>query len=144
MSKRKCRYCGKQYEEEGLWDDGFCCGAHRAAARKKNISGKTPKGCVYLFILVCFALFGLFLYVDNNKDAYKGHKSRVEKVSHKSKRSKRHKKHRRGRHKRRGQERTYKMERIGTEGGASETETNTPVGESSPSTSSDAQLNAEN
>lgn len=141
MSKQQCRWCGHQYETDSLWDDGFCCGAHRAYARKNKIYGKTPRGCVYLLILFCLAFFGLSLYFNNNKDAYKGHKSRVEKVSHKSKRSK---KHRRERHKRRGQERTYKMERIGTEGGAGETETNAPVGESSPSTSSDAQLNAEN
>ena len=144
MSKQQCRWCQHQYEAGGLWDDGFCCGAHRASARKNKISGKTPRGCIYLFILICFAFFGLFLYINNNKDAYKGHKSRVEKVSHKSKRSKIHKKHRRKRHKRRGQERTYKMERIETEGGAGETETNAPIGESSPSASSDAQLNAEN
>ena len=142
MSKQQCRWCGHQYETDSLWDDGFCCGAHRSYARKNKIYGKTPRGCVYLLILFCLAFFGLSLYINNNKDAYKGHKSRVEKASHKSKRSKRHKKHRRKRHKRRGQERTYKMDRIGTEGGAGETETNAPVGESSPSASSDAQLNA--
>ncbi len=141
MSKQQCRWCRHQYEAGGLWDDGFCCGAHRAYARKNKISGKTPRGCIYLFILICFALFGLFLYINNNKDAYKGHKSCVEKVSHKSKRSK---KHRRRSHKRRRQRRIYKMEKIRPEGGGSEIETNTPVGESSPSAPSDAQLNAEN
>lgn len=141
MSKQQCRWCGRQYETDSLWNDGFCCGAHRAYARKNKIYGKPPRGCVYLLILVCLAFFGLSLCINNNKDAYKGHKSRVDKVSHKSKI---HKKHRRRRHKRRGQERTYKMERIGTEGRAGETETNAPVGESSPSASSDAQLNAEN
>lgn len=144
MSKQQCRWCRHQYEAGGLWDDGFYCGAHRASARKNNISGKTPRGCIYLFILICFVFFGLFLYINSNKDAYKGHKSRVEKVSGIRKRSKKYKKHRRRSHKRRGQRRTYKMEKIRTEGGGSEIETNTPVGESSPSASSDAQLNAEN
>ena len=65
MSKQQCRWCQHQYEAGGLWDDGFCCGAHRASARKNNISGKTPRGCIYLFILICFAFFGLFLYINN-------------------------------------------------------------------------------
>lgn len=48
MSKQQCRWCRHQYEAGGLWDDGFCCGAHRASARKTKYLEKRQGG-VYTY-----------------------------------------------------------------------------------------------
>lgn len=66
----KCRYCGKEYDGDGLWDDGFCCGRCRALAKKNDINGKFPKGYRYilLFFLAFCLLCGLFGKCIHNDD----------------------------------------------------------------------------
>src|SRR3712207_8121660 len=73
----KCKYCGKEYDSGGLWDDGFCCGRCRSLAKDRKIMGKTPKGCLYIiFIVVAFVLiYGYF-----NPDVSKKDKGRRESV----------------------------------------------------------------
>ena len=80
----KCRYCGKEYDGDGLWDDGFCCGRCRALAKKNDINGKFPRGYRYIFlgILAFFLLCGLFSKCAHNDDEEIS--PAVENVSHKS------------------------------------------------------------
>ena len=80
----KCRYCGKEYDGDDLWDDGFCCGRCRALAKKNDIKGKFPKGNRYILlgILASFLLCGLFsTCFHNDEDEIN---PAVENVSHKS------------------------------------------------------------
>lgn len=80
----KCRYCGKEYDGDGLWDDGFCCGRCRALAKKNDINGKFPKGYRYilLFFLAFCLLCGLFGKCIHNDDEEIN--PGVENVSHES------------------------------------------------------------
>lgn len=73
----KCRYCGKEYDGGGLWDDGFCCGRCRSLAKDRKISGKIPSGCLYI-VLIGLAFFLIYGYL--NPDVSKGEKRRSEKV----------------------------------------------------------------
>ena len=80
----KCGYCGKEYDGDGLWNDGFCGGKCRALAKKNDINGKLPKG--YLYILLIFFAFcllcGLFSKCTHSDDEEIS--PAVENVSHKS------------------------------------------------------------
>ena len=58
----KCRYCGKEYDGGGLWDDGFCCGRCRSLARSRNVAGKTPRGCLYLILIVVALMSVIFIF----------------------------------------------------------------------------------
>lgn len=58
----KCRYCGKEYDGDGLWDDGFCCGRCRSLARNRNVSGKTPRGCLYIILIIVAFMLLIFLF----------------------------------------------------------------------------------
>ena len=58
----KCRYCGKEYDGDGLWDDGFCCGRCRSMARSRNVAGKTPRGCLYIILIVVAFMSIIFLF----------------------------------------------------------------------------------
>lgn len=80
----KCRYCGKEYDGDGLWDDGFCCGRCRALAKKNDINGKFPKGYRYILlgILASFLLCGLFSTCFHNDEEEIN--PAVENVSHHS------------------------------------------------------------
>ena len=80
----KCRYCGKEYDGDDLWDDGFCCGRCRALAKKNDIKGKFPKGNRYILlgILASFLLCGLFSTCFHNDEEEIN--PAVENVSHKS------------------------------------------------------------
>lgn len=80
----KCRYCGKEYDGDDLWDDGFCCGRCRALAKKNDINGKFPKGYRYilLFFLAFCLLCGLFGKCIHNDDEEIN--PGVENVSHES------------------------------------------------------------
>ena len=80
----KCRYCGKEYDGDGLWDDGFCCGRCRALAKKNDINGKFPKGYryIFLFFLAFCLLCGLFGKCIHNDDEEIN--PGVENVSHES------------------------------------------------------------
>ena len=75
----KCRYCGKEYD-----GDGLCGGKCRALAKKNDINGKLPKG--YRYILLIFLVFcllcGLFSTCIHNDDEEIN--SGVENVFHKS------------------------------------------------------------
>lgn len=80
----KCRYCGKEYDGDGLWDDGFCCGRCRALVKKNDIKGKFPKGYRYILLvfIAFFLLCGLFSTCIHNDDEEIN--PDVENVSHKS------------------------------------------------------------
>lgn len=80
----KCRYCGKEYDGDDLWDDGFCCGRCRALAKKNDINGKFPKGYRYilLFFLAFCLLCGLFGKCIHNDDEEIN--PGIENVSHES------------------------------------------------------------
>lgn len=80
----KCRYCGKEYDGDDLWDDGFCCGRCRALAKKNDIKGKFPKGNRYILlgILAPFLLCGLFSTCFHNDEEEIN--PAVENVSHHS------------------------------------------------------------
>lgn len=80
----KCRYCGKEYDGDDLWDDGFCCGRCRALAKKNDIKGKFPKGNRYILlgILASFLLCGLFSTCFHNDEEEIN--PAVENVSHHS------------------------------------------------------------
>ena len=58
----KCRYCGKEYDGGGLWDDGFCCGRCRSLARSRNVAGKTPRGCLYIILFVIAFMSIIFFF----------------------------------------------------------------------------------
>jgi hypothetical protein len=58
----KCRYCGKEYDGGGLWDDGLCCGRCRSLARSRNVGGKTPRGCLYIILIVVAFISIIFLF----------------------------------------------------------------------------------
>lgn len=58
----KCRYCGKEYDGGGLWDDGFCCGRCRSLARSRNVVGKTPRGCLYIILFVIAFMSIIFFF----------------------------------------------------------------------------------
>lgn len=58
----KCRYCGKEYDGGGLWDDGFCCGRCRSLARSRNVAGKTPRGCLYIILIVVALMSVIFIF----------------------------------------------------------------------------------
>ncbi len=58
----KCRYCGKEYDGDGLWDDGFCCGRCRSLARSRNVGGKTPRGCLYIILIIVAFMLLIFLF----------------------------------------------------------------------------------
>ncbi|WP_232214928.1 hypothetical protein [Hoylesella loescheii] len=58
----KCRYCGKEYDGGGLWDDGFCCGRCRSLARSRNVGGKTPRGCLYIILIIVAFMLLIFLF----------------------------------------------------------------------------------
>ena len=58
----KCRYRGKQYHDDRLWDDGFCCGRCRSMARSRNVAGKTPRGCLYIILIVVAFMSIIFLF----------------------------------------------------------------------------------
>lgn len=80
----KCGYCGKEYDGDDLWDDGFCCGRCRALAKKNDIKGKFPKGNRYILlgILASFLLCGLFSTCFHNDEEEIN--PAVENVSHHS------------------------------------------------------------
>ena len=67
----KCKYCGKEYDGGGLWDDGFCCGRCRSLAKDRKIIGKVPKGCLYI-IFICVAFMAFYALL--NPDAFKDNK----------------------------------------------------------------------
>ena len=58
----KCIYCGKEYDGGGLWDDGFCCGRCRSLARSRNVAGKTPRGCLYIILIVVALMSVIFIF----------------------------------------------------------------------------------
>lgn len=58
----KCRYCGKEYDGGGLWDDGFCCGRCRSLARSRKVAGKTPRGCLYIILIVVALMSVIFIF----------------------------------------------------------------------------------
>ena len=58
----KCRYCGKEYDGGGLWDDGFCCGRCRSLARSRKVAGKTPRGCLYIILFVIAFMSIIFFF----------------------------------------------------------------------------------
>lgn len=68
----KCRYCGKEYDGGGLWDDGFCCGRCRSLAKNRKIMGRPPKGCIYIILIgVVFMLIFVFLNPPESKSRKK-------------------------------------------------------------------------
>ncbi len=77
----KCKYCGKEYDGGGLWDDGFCCGRCRANARDRKISGKIPCGCLYI-ILAAVAFVMIYSYIHPEENTSKT--EQVEKVKQKT------------------------------------------------------------
>lgn len=86
----KCRYCGREYESS-LWDDGFCCGRCRALAKKNNIVGKIPKGCLYIILISVgfFWIMGTFT-PSTNKDT-ESSKTHIENAEHKTTKKKKKK-----------------------------------------------------
>ena len=58
----KCRYCGKEYDGGGLWDDGFCCGRCRSLARSRNVGDKIPRGCLYIILIIVAFMSLIFLF----------------------------------------------------------------------------------
>lgn len=80
----KCRYCGREYDGGGLWDEGFCCGRCSALAKKNKITGKTPKGFLYIFLfIIAFSMLYSMCNGDTHNDN-KGNNPDVGTVSNKS------------------------------------------------------------
>ena len=95
----KCRYCGKEYEGGGLWDNGFCCGRCRSLARSRNVAGKTPRGCLYIILIVVALMSVIFIfspfilkhmekYVESERQKTEIRSSKVKKKGKKSRRNK--------------------------------------------------------
>lgn len=133
----KCRYCGKEYDGDGLWDDGFCCGRCRALAKKNDINGKFPKGYRYilLFFLAFCLLCGLFGKCIHNDDEEIN--PGVENVSHESNQ----KGSKTVNHKRKAESSSQAAE--SSEEELSSEEEDTPVEEISQSAQPDSQLSTE-
>ena len=87
----KCRYCPREYESS-FWDDGFCCGRCRAFAKKNNIQGKIPSGCLYVILILVVVVWLVDTCSPSTKTDTEGSKASIENVEHKTTRKKKKRK----------------------------------------------------